>query len=211
MSIGHHLAAVKKLDMNIKKLTSPNFKTTSWSGGSTTELFIYPPEADFKQRNFDFRLSTATVEVEASDFTPLQDVSRTLMVLDGQMILSHQNHHSKTLNNFDVDQFDGGWQTQSKGRCVDFNLMTKGQTTGNLDHLAMLANKSAVLNYDSNYNKLFLFAYSGAINLTLENEHISLNKGELLALTLIELESNEIKLEALEDVDLIVIYVKSDN
>jgi environmental stress-induced protein Ves len=199
------------MDLNIKKLSSTNFKTTSWSGGSTTELFIYPPEADFQQRDFDFRLSTATVEVLASNFTPLQDVSRTLMVLEGQMTLSHQNHHSKTLNNFEVDHFDGGWQTQSKGRCVDFNLMTKGQTSGKLEHITVEMNTNSVCNIESNYNKLFLFAYSGAINLILGNEHLSLNKGEMLVLALNEFESNEINLEALEDADLGLIYVKSDN
>jgi len=197
--------------MNFNKLKLSNFKTTKWSGGTTTELFIYPPKADFQKRDFDFRLSTATVEVDESYFTPLQDVSRTLMVLDGQMTLSHQNHHAKTLNKFEIDKFDGGWYTKSKGKCVDFNLMTRGGATGRLEHIAVEMNTSSICNIESNYNRHFLFAYSGAINLTLGNEHISLNKGEMQALTLNELDSNEIQLGAIEDTDLVLIYVKSDN
>jgi len=43
-------------------LHSANFKTSNWSGGTTTQLFIYPPTAEYLQRNFIFRLSTASVK-----------------------------------------------------------------------------------------------------------------------------------------------------
>ena len=46
-------------------------KTTKWSGGETSELFIYPPQASLTAQDFLFRISTASVACGASDFTGL--------------------------------------------------------------------------------------------------------------------------------------------
>ena len=62
-------------------------KTSSWSGGKTTELFIYPQNAIYSERDFDFRISTATVEVEESEFTLLPSYHRILFVLEGEVTL----------------------------------------------------------------------------------------------------------------------------
>ena len=53
--------------MILKK--AEDFVTSKWSGGSTTELYIYPPQAVYREGNFKCRISSATVEVEKSDFT----------------------------------------------------------------------------------------------------------------------------------------------
>lgn len=57
--------------------------TSNWSGGTTTQLFIYPPEASYAARNFLFRISTATVETETSTFTDLTGFNRILLLLNG--------------------------------------------------------------------------------------------------------------------------------
>ena len=77
--------------------TPKDFKNTNWSGGTTTQLYIYPPTADYAKRNFKFRLSTAKVEAEKSDFTSLPGISRQLMILDGDLTITHQKHYSKTI------------------------------------------------------------------------------------------------------------------
>ena len=66
-----------------------------WSGGTTTELFIYPEGATYEDRNFKFRLSIATVESETSEFTPLAGVKRTLMLLHGELTLKHEGQYEK--------------------------------------------------------------------------------------------------------------------
>ncbi len=49
------------------KIIKSNPKNTSkWSGGDTTELLMYPSESSYKNRDFEYRLSTAKVEVESS-------------------------------------------------------------------------------------------------------------------------------------------------
>lgn len=136
----------------MKILSQQDFKTTKWSGGETTELFIYPEDANFASRDFQFRLSTATVEVEESTFTPLDDVSRTLVLLEGEMKLIHEEHHSKLLLPFDQDSFDGGWNTKSIGKCIDFNLMTKGGCKGSIE---VMRNSFHIDNHQNQWTTIY--------------------------------------------------------
>ena len=105
-----------------------NWTVTEWSGGTTSQLFIHPIGSNFKTGDYKLRISIATVEVESSIFTPLKDVNRTLLVLDGQLKLNHEDHHSSSLAQFDQDSFSGNWKTDSIGKVRDFNVMTKGHT-----------------------------------------------------------------------------------
>ena len=59
------------------------YTVSQWAGGATTQLYIYPEHADYSRRDFIFRLSSATVECERSEFTSLPEVDRILMVLRG--------------------------------------------------------------------------------------------------------------------------------
>ena len=96
-----------------------------WSGGVTTQLAIWPEGADYGARRFDWRISTAIVEDEKSVFTPLPGIHRLLMILDGEIEVTHSGGRALAMKPLsEVDEFDGGWETVSVGRCVDFNLMT---------------------------------------------------------------------------------------
>lgn len=152
-------------------------KTTKWSGGLTTELYIYPEESSYAQRNFDFRLSTATVEVDTSVFTPLQNVQRTLMVLEGKMELIHKNHHQVALGPLDVDNFDGGWETTSYGTCTDFNLMCMNGTKGTVEGMIMKKGDSLEINSDQSH--CFIYTLKGAININ----KTSIEEGALVRLS----------------------------
>ena len=54
--------------MIIRHLTAADFRTSAWSGGTTTELFLYPEGGSYAARDFLFRISSATVDLEESDF-----------------------------------------------------------------------------------------------------------------------------------------------
>ncbi|MCE3295121.1 MAG: hypothetical protein K0R65_835 [Crocinitomicaceae bacterium] len=97
--------------------------TSAWAGGTTTELFLSPENASFKERNFDFRISTANIETEHSVFSDLSGYCRYLLVLDGMLQIRHEEHYEKKLYQFDYDIFDGSWKTESEGRVRDFNIM----------------------------------------------------------------------------------------
>ncbi len=98
-------------------------KTTKWSGGTTTELAIYPPDAEYRSGDFLWRFSTAIVEQEVSTFTLMPNISRTLMLTKGHMVLRHEGHHTAELGPYEQDRFDGGWVTYSQGQGKDLNLM----------------------------------------------------------------------------------------
>lgn len=52
-------------------LTEHDYKTGTWVGGTSKQLFIYPPGGSYPDRNFKFRLSIATTSKEESTFTKL--------------------------------------------------------------------------------------------------------------------------------------------
>ena len=50
--------------MEWKLLTREDYATTNWSGGTTTQLSIAPEGAVYADRDFLWRRSSATVELE---------------------------------------------------------------------------------------------------------------------------------------------------
>lgn len=168
--------------MKYSILGSVNYKTSKWQGGKTTELFIYPPEADYQKRNFLFRLSTATVETEKSDFTTLDDFFRRLMVLEGKITIKHEDRYSRQLNKFDSDEFEGGWKTSSEGKCIDFNLMTKGEIKGVIKALTLEKNQDMTDELREDYDWLFIYIFKGKIRINFSQFSEILSKGNLLSI-----------------------------
>ena len=128
---------------NIELVKQDEQQTTTWSGGTTTQLAIYPHDADYQSRNFTWRLSSAKVAAEQSTFTHLPGISRVIMTLDGNLKLEHQGHHSVMLQPFEQDQFEGEWLTNSFGRVTDFNLMMSGKCNGSLTAISLKEGESA--------------------------------------------------------------------
>lgn len=120
------------------------YAVSVWAGGKTTQLYIYPEDAEYAKRNFLFRLSSATVECEQSEFTSLPGVDRIIMPLRGSLHLYYEGHGEKVLREYEQDSFDGGWQTTSMGRATDFNLMMRG-VKGRLEVLELAAGQSRTL------------------------------------------------------------------
>lgn len=115
----------------IKKEAMP---VSNWSGGTTTEICIWPEGAKYAEREFLFRISTAKVELEESDFTSLPDYMRLIAALDGGMLLTHGNDETaEILPLSTVHRFDGGIPTHCVGKARDLNLMLrKGKADGEL-------------------------------------------------------------------------------
>lgn len=108
----------------------------NWSGGTTTELLIYPENSDYKKVNFDWRISTASVENSYSKFTILPGVRRYIMSLTQAFMIAHEGRWQK-LQPFQVHSFDGGLVTESKGQLIDFNLMTRNGYEGSIEKLTL--------------------------------------------------------------------------
>lgn len=117
-----------------------------------------------------------------STFTALPGIDRKLMILEGEISITHKNQYSKHLKPFDVDNFSGDWKTTSIGTCTDFNAMTTPRLQSELYHLAMGAIKSYELKPNESCKNLFLYATSGTIHLRLMNENYMLKTGNLLVI-----------------------------
>ena len=113
--------------MQIRHLTIQDYRTSRWSGGTTTELFIWPGDADYAARRFAVRISSATVELEESDFTALPGVTRYIVPLTGGFTLTHPGCSPVVMAPLDVPYcFSGQIPTHCVGKATDFNLMLKG-------------------------------------------------------------------------------------
>ena len=158
-----------------------NTITTNWSGGKTTELLIYPEHSLFSDRNFDFRFSTASIDVENSDFTSLPNYHRILAILDGKLEISHEGKYTKMLQQFEIDKFHGSWKTSSKGKVRDFNVIFSNQFEVKFTYETV----NQKFNLSKNGDFLFLLI----LNESIEIEDLELNKYDLL-----EIDENTITL-----------------
>jgi len=147
--------------------------TANWAHGTTTQLYIFPESATYKELNFDFRISTATVESETTKFSSLPGVKRTLMVLEGTLELVHKDHHSTILNPLESDSFLGDWETTSGGKVVDFNVMVRDPKLS-AQVKPILLGKKRTLDLDSS-NISFIYVFKGDIIL---NGNTNLIKGD---------------------------------
>ncbi len=113
--------------MKILHLTPKDYTTGTWSGGSTTELFIWPEGASYAARQFAIRISSARVDLDESDFTALPGVQRYILPLSGSFTLTHPGQRPVTLAPMDRPySFSGELPTHCVGRATDFNLMLQG-------------------------------------------------------------------------------------
>lgn len=144
--------------MKYHEISAEDMSSSVWSGGTTTEIAIYPEKAKYAERDFVWRISTAKVELYESDFTPLPDYERLIASIDGVMLLSHEKnggcaardghvtegscavYGSENASEVRIDpistvyRFDGGAKTHCVGRAKDLNLMLrKGRAEGKME------------------------------------------------------------------------------
>jgi uncharacterized protein len=183
--------------MTIQLFPATGRTTINWASGTSTQIFIYPSEASFAERNFLFRISTATVVADESVFTFFEGITRHLMILKGTLELIHEGRYTKLLAPYDQDTFSGEWNTRSKGRVTDFNLMLKEGATGSLKHQRIEMNSRANLTATTD----FYFVYVASGTATYEGQRAS--TGDLLQIP----KGMSLAIEASDVCDLIVIEV----
>lgn len=168
--------------MKLDIIKHQELEVKNWSGGTTTQLAIYPRDAEYALRNFQFRVSTARCENETSSFTPLPGVARVIMVLDGELQLQHIARYGVTLQKFDTDTFSGDWETTSRGKVIDFNLMTTGQTTGTLKAMQMNSGSTAELTLKSDSEVIALYVFDGQVCVNTASEKVCAMAGDTILL-----------------------------
>lgn len=162
------------MSYNVDLIKQNEQQTTKWSGGTTTQLAIYPQNAEYKKGKFTWRLSSAKIDAEQSVFTCLPGISRVLMVLDGNIKLEHLGHHSVLLQPFEQDHFYGDWLTKSFGKARDFNLMMSKHCKGYLTVIILTEGESLQVPglSGAEYNKVTTAFYcvDGRIQIIVDNE-----------------------------------------
>ena len=111
--------------MTIQHLTPSDYITTKWSGGLTTQLGIAPAGAVYADRDFLWRLSSATVEDAESDFTALPDYERLISTLEGTIELNHNGGEKAEAESLRGPPLRRRRRHALWGRCRDFNLMLR--------------------------------------------------------------------------------------
>ena len=183
--------------MTVTRITPADFVSSLWSGGETHQLAIAPAGAVYADRDFLWRISSATVDLEESVFTALPDYDRYIATLKGSIRVSHDGGEELTLVPYAIHRFDGGADTQSWGRCVDFNLMLrKGKCEGCLTALRLAENVRVTLPraYDSGaQHSLLVYCGEGGAVLHADGQSVSLARGEAV---LVEDPAGELVLES---------------
>ncbi|WP_291293274.1 HutD family protein [Enterococcus sp.] len=108
----------------IEKKTSADYLISTWSGGQTIEILVEPDSSHLAQRDFEFRLSTATVTTDRSEFSDFTGYQRILLSLDRSISLV-QSGCWIDLKAFEPYSFDGKLPTICYGKCQDFNVIYK--------------------------------------------------------------------------------------
>lgn len=163
--------------MDYQIIRQQDCHTGHWSGGSTTELFLWPHSASYTARDFSLRVSTATVDVDTSDFTPLPGYTRLLMTVRGEMLLQIEGRDDVALPPWATVRFDGGVITRSAGRCVDFGVMLGAGWEGTLHP----ANAGAFVGTAQGFTGVYLPSGNAAVTVG-ANSIGTLNAGDLLIL-----------------------------
>jgi environmental stress-induced protein Ves len=173
-------------------------KTSEWSGGTTTQLLIYPKEAVYSERNFKWRLSSAKVQIEESTFTHLPGISRIIMIIQGELLLKHEEHHSTVLKKFQQDSFSGEWNTKSYGKVTDFNLMMAEGCKGKLQTIIINKEECKEVLLDDlqskNYSEMqeVFYCVNGGVEICENNgKSFKLSEGDLLSITKTPKESQD--------------------
>lgn len=191
--------------MEISIFNQKDFQKSRWSGGTTTQLYIAPAGSSYAERNFEVRISTAKVEVKKSVFTSLPGISRKLMVLDGEIDIIHLDRYQKHLKAFEMDSFEGDWNTTSVGRCTDFNVMIGPDKESDLSVLDLRSGEKKSLTVDVKWKTWCLYVYRGNLKIETGNIKQELKEGQLVVIT--ELKGDLIELEATGDNKLIIVQV----
>ena len=166
--------------MSLIHLKPDNYVVSTWSGGTTTQIGIAPQGAVYADRNFMWRVSSATVDLEISDFTPLPDYDRLIATLEGEIDVTHNGGEAIHLSPYCVHSFDGGWETRSAGKCRDFNLMTrKGICAGRME--AVMGPTSVIVGGKA-HDTAILYCGMGEVCVQAEGQTVTLKQGEALLL-----------------------------
>lgn len=182
--------------MNIKIISKNEITPSIWDGGKTYEYFLSPADSSYAARNFDFRISSASIEKMPSNFTNFKGYQRYLVMLDNELKINRNGIDEEYSKN-EIFQFDSGDEIQSFSMGNDFNLMV--QKEGSAFDL-----KVTSLNNDLESSFVFIFALEET-NVKINQQEFRLNVNDLLIVE----NQEEAKMSFFSDKNLIVGWIRN--
>lgn len=136
--------------MNISLLSQKDSTPTIWSGGLTYEYMIYPKTASYSDRDFTFRISSATIEEAPSEFTKFKGYYRYLVMLDNRLHVE-VNKEKKTYEKYEIMEFNSDDEVTSYTKGIDFNWMVSEK---------MRHHKLKITNSNQTFNAQIIILFS---------------------------------------------------
>lgn len=169
------------MSINFCVIKEDSFIKSVWSGGTTEQIYIYPHDAVYKNADFLFRISRASVDIKPSDFTKISGVKRFIMPLDSQLILTHDEKTDIKLKPFEVYEFSAEIDTISKSIAKDFNLMLANGAQGDMSSVYLEANYAFLYEDTQFTNKYFIGFYTPfeEVIININDQTIKLSEGSL--------------------------------
>lgn len=166
--------------MNFKIISKSDLLPRIWDGGKTYEYFISPADSSYSNRDFDFRISSASIEKTPSNFTRFEAYQRYLVMLDGDLKIN-RNGKEDNYAQHEIFEFDSNDEIQSFSIGNDFNLMVRNGENPFEIKVQMLS---------SVYQKSWMFVFAIAeTRLKINQQEIKMNANDLLVLENDQIES----------------------
>ena len=166
--------------MNIHLLPKKDSKASVWSGGLTYEYMIYPETANYVDRDFVFRISSATIEQEPSVFTKFKGYYRYLVMLDNSLDIE-VNNEKKVYEKYEIMEFHSNDEVTSYSKGMDFNWMVSEKIH---HHKLQITNSSQ----NSNAQILILFSLDTTV-IKIDKKSFDLKPYDLLVIENIKKEN----------------------
>lgn len=159
--------------MNILLLYKKDSKASIWSGGLTYEYMIYPKTANYSDRDFVFRISSATIEDFPSEFTKFKGYHRYLVMLDNCLDVE-VNKEKKVYEKYEIMEFNSDDEVTSYTKGIDFNWMISEKIS---HHKLEITNR----NQNCNAEIVIVFSLQTTV-ITINEKRYSLEPYDLLVI-----------------------------
>lgn len=159
--------------MSISIFSKKDTKPSIWSGGLTYKYMIYPKTANYADRDFIFRISSATIEEVPSEFTKFKGYHRYLVMLDNRLNVE-VNKEKKAYEKYEIMEFNSDDEVTSFTKGTDFNWMVSEKIS---HHSLEIANS----NQNCNAEIVVLFSLDTTV-ITINKKPYHLETNDLLVI-----------------------------
>ena len=188
------------MTMKYKVIRECDYITTRWSGGTTSQIMIWPENAVFSQRRFQWRISKATVENGESKFTRMDGFHRELYMMTGKTVL-HFPEEEKYMEPGEIIHFNGESEIWSVGCGTDLNLIMKNGVDGCMEEKEFNVGNIVEIEKKRKWKHCLIYMVSGKVS----GKNLEITAGNSILIT--PDNRDEIVLAAKEKTKVVVFYI----